>query len=91
MLVPRAAAADEADGAVVFRALADGRVERVSVETGLVRDGKVEITQGISAGDHIVTRGQFRLADGQPVSPRTADGKLVGAAGSASDVAEKPN
>jgi len=91
VLVPEEAVLQRADGSVIFRALADGRVERVTIETGVVRDGKVEVTQGISAGDHIVTRGHFRLADGQPVSPRTADGELVGAAGSASDVSEKPN
>lgn len=91
VLVPEEAVLQRADGAVVFLARADGHVERVLIETGVIRDGKVEVTRGLSAGDHIVTRGHFRLADGQPVTPRTADGELVGAAGSAADVSGSPN
>jgi len=91
VMVSEESVLQRADGAVVFRALPNGRVERVTIETGLVRDGKVEVTAGLAAGDHIVTRGHFRLADGQLVTPRTADGELVGAAGSASDVSERPN
>lgn len=38
--------------------------QRLEVRTGLRRDGKVEILDGVSAGDRIVTAGQQQLARG---------------------------
>jgi membrane fusion protein, multidrug efflux system len=41
---------------------------RVEVKTGLRRDGKVELTEGVKPGDVVVTAGQQRLQrDGSPV------------------------
>lgn len=62
---------------------------RVEVKTGLRRDGKVELTEGVKPGDVVVTAGQQRLQrDGAPVrvldlsKPRGADGKPgIGGAG----------
>jgi membrane fusion protein (multidrug efflux system) len=54
------------DEQYVFR-VADGKVERVKVRTGLRRAGKVEIREGLAAGDTIVTAGQIKLRDGVPV------------------------
>jgi RND family efflux transporter MFP subunit len=49
----------------------DGRVTKQPVETGMVNpDGTVEILEGLSPGDVIVTAGIHGLADGQAV--RTA-------------------
>lgn len=43
-------------------------VERVAVRLGLRRDGQVQVTQGLQAGDTIVIAGQQRLQrDGTPV------------------------
>jgi membrane fusion protein (multidrug efflux system) len=91
VLVPEEAILQRADGSVVFRATPDGRVERVVIETGVVRDGRVEVTRGLAAGDHIVTRGQFRLTDGQVVSSRTAEGDLVGSTATPPPVSGSPN
>jgi len=91
VMVPEQAVLQRADGAVIFRARPDGHVDRVVVETGITRDGRIEVVDGISAGDHVVTRGNFRLADGQAVSPRTADGELVGALERGPDVSGSPN
>jgi len=44
----------------VFR-VDQGRAERVRVRTGLRRDGRVEIVEGIRAGERIVTAGQLKL------------------------------
>jgi membrane fusion protein (multidrug efflux system) len=55
----------------IFRVV-DGKAARVKVETGQRRDGKVEIVNGVSKDDIVVTAGQQRLRDGVPV-------KLAGA------------
>jgi hypothetical protein len=66
-----------ADGEIVFRTAEGNRVKRVVVTTGTHREGLVEVAQGLSAGDVIVTRGQAGLVDGALVSPRNADGTMV--------------
>lgn len=50
----------------VFRVTAD-KVARVKVKTGLRRDTQVEITEGLQAGDVVVTAGQLKLRDGTTV------------------------
>lgn len=50
----------------LFR-IVDGKANRVKVETGQRRDGKVEIVSGIDKDDIVVTAGQARLRDGTPV------------------------
>ncbi len=66
-----------ADGAVVFRAGSDNRVERVVIETGIHDDGYVEVVRGLRAGDLVVSRGHAQLVDGERIVPRNADGTLV--------------
>ncbi|WP_143894937.1 efflux RND transporter periplasmic adaptor subunit [Tepidimonas sediminis] len=61
-------------------------VERVAVRLGLRRDGQVQVTQGLQAGDTIVIAGQQRLQrDGTPVRVidpnRPAPGGPAGAGG----------
>jgi len=89
VMIPEDAILQRADGAVVFRASGDGRVERVVIETGVYRDAHVEAVRGLAVGDRIVTRGQFRLADGQRVSLRTPSGKAIDA--KQTDVAGQPD
>ena len=43
------------------------RVQRRQVETGEVRNGQVEIVQGLQAGEQVVTAGQVKLRNDQPV------------------------
>jgi len=50
----------------VFRVTAD-TAARVKVKTGLRRDTQVEITEGLQAGDVVVTAGQLKLRDGATV------------------------
>ena len=94
-MIPEDAVLQRADGHVVFRAVADSRVERVIVETGVHHDGMVEITRGLSTDDVIVARGQAWLADGQKVALRHPDGTLATealppVAGSADESANLP-
>jgi len=42
-------------------------VERVSVTTGNVRDGEVEIIEGLEAGATVVGAGLLRLRNNQPI------------------------
>jgi membrane fusion protein (multidrug efflux system) len=50
----------------VFRVV-DGKVVLTKVELGKRGPGRVEINQGLSAGDMVVTEGQIKLRDGAPV------------------------
>jgi membrane fusion protein (multidrug efflux system) len=43
------------------------RVVTVTVETGVRRDGWVEIRSGLAAGDRVVTEGHAALRDGMRV------------------------
>jgi RND family efflux transporter MFP subunit len=82
-MVPEDALVQRADGSVLFKLVRgpDGqpttRVKRLLVETGVHRDGQVEIRSQLDAGDFIVLRGQGELVDGMAVSLRTRDGRPV--------------
>ena len=72
-------------GAEVFvYKIIDGKAMRARVATGVRRDGKVEITEGVVLGDLVVTAGQIKLArDGTEVRVQNAGGgpRGAGAAG----------
>jgi membrane fusion protein (multidrug efflux system) len=76
-LIPEEAILRRADGAVVFRLDGENRVERLLVETGVHRDGIVEVRRGLESGDRVVSRGHASLLDGELVVPRHADGSPV--------------
>lgn len=70
-------------------------VERVAVRLGLRRDGQVQVTQGLQAGDTIVIAGQQRLQrDGTPVRVvdpnRPGPGGPAGASGGGKPGAGQP-
>ena len=57
----------------------DGKAMRTKVATGVRRDGKVEITEGVAVGDVVVTAGQIKLArDGTEVRVQGAGGGARG-------------
>lgn len=94
-MIPEDAILQRSDGHVVFRAVAESRVERVVVGTGVHHDGMVEITKGLRPDDLIISRGQSWLTDGQKVLLRHPDGTLAGqalpaVAGSAEEAANVP-
>lgn len=89
VMVPEEAVLMRADGQVVFRANAQGQAERVTVETGVHRDGLVEIARGLRPGDRVVTRGQADLVDGAPIAERQPDGSSEGASVAAKESAER--
>ena len=65
----------------VYR-VAGGKAERVKVATGVRRAGRVEIREGLAAGDVVVTAGQIKLRDGVAVRTGPPAGK-PGAEGNA--------
>jgi membrane fusion protein (multidrug efflux system) len=52
---------------VILEGESGPRVQRRQVETGEVRNGRVEIVQGLQAGEHVVTAGQVKLRNDQTV------------------------
>jgi len=95
LVVPEEAVLLRADGEVVFVVSAEDRAQRSVVQTGAQRDGLIEITGGLRAGDLVAVRGHASLADGALVSRRRPDGSPeAGAVGSeqrALDVAAEPD
>jgi membrane fusion protein (multidrug efflux system) len=78
-VIPEEVVLQRSDGAVVFVARPDLRVERRVIEVGEHHDGSVEIVKGLAPGDLVVLRGQTGLVDGALVSPRNSDGSEAGA------------
>jgi membrane fusion protein (multidrug efflux system) len=68
LLVPEEAVLQRADGEVVFVVTPEDTARRVLVKTGLQREGKIEIVQGVGARDQVVVRGHSVLVDGSPVT-----------------------
>jgi len=64
LVVPTEAVLQRASGPAVFVVGADGRVTRRDVTVGTFHRDGVEVTQGLSDGDVVVTRGHSGLMDG---------------------------
>jgi len=60
VVVPEEALVPAGEQQFVYR-IDDGKAMRVRVRTGLRRDGKVEIVEGLRGGDQVVTAGQPKL------------------------------
>ena len=66
VLIPESAIVQRGNGAVVY-VVADNKVRQVRVNLGKRLDGKVEVREGVAAGDVVVTAGNSRLSDGAEV------------------------
>ncbi len=76
--VPRDALVLRNDGTYVFRINAEGKAERLSVETGESQGEMIEVLGGALAdGDMLVTRGAERLEPGQKVAIGTREGAVA--------------
>lgn len=83
VMVPEEALVPQGSKVIVWKVV-DGKAVRTEVKTGLRQAAKVEITQGVQAGDLVVAAGQMRLSkDGTPV-------RAIGD-GSSSNGGEKPD
>jgi hypothetical protein len=80
LAVAEMAVLEQADGAFVFRVLdKDGKtvVERAKITLGARAAGFVEVRDGLTAGERIVTEGVQRVRPGQPIkiAPPPANAK----------------
>lgn len=66
LLVPEEAIVPQGDAFYVYTVV-EGAAKRVPVKIGVRRDAKVEIVEGLSPGDQVVTAGMRLSRDGQPV------------------------
>jgi membrane fusion protein (multidrug efflux system) len=72
LVVPEEAIVPQGAKSTVWK-IVDGKAVRSEVKTGMRREAKVEIVEGLKLGDIVVTAGQIRLSrDGAPV--RIANG-----------------
>jgi Cu(I)/Ag(I) efflux system membrane fusion protein len=62
LAVPEDAVLFAGESRVVFIDLGDGRLKPVKIKTGQQVDGMIEVTDGLSHGDVIVTSGNFLIA-----------------------------
>jgi RND family efflux transporter MFP subunit len=67
----------EGDHPSVWMVDSAGQAQRRFVELGIATANRQEITSGISAGDQVITGGQFLLHAGEPVHAMVAHGDLV--------------
>jgi membrane fusion protein, multidrug efflux system len=68
--VPAQAVMAGPNGSYAYVIGADNKVHRADVEVAARQDGIAVIKNGISAGDNVVTNGQYRLADSVQVAVR---------------------
>jgi len=54
--------------------IVDGKAKLTKVVTGTRREGRVEIVEGLAAGDEVVTAGQLKIRDGSALSVVAATG-----------------
>jgi len=68
LTIPEQALVPSGEDQYVFR-VADGKAQKIKVETGQRREGKVEVIRGLADSETVVIAGQMKLRDGAPVSP----------------------
>ncbi len=64
MLIPESAVVFDREGTYVWR-LRDEVAERVPIEIGLRKNGRVEVKLGLAAGDTIVSAGTHKVVEGR--------------------------
>lgn len=75
LAVPSSAVVFDADGAFV-QVVRDGHVARSDIKTGLISGGRVEVREGLAAGDMVVAKAGTFLRDGDAVRPILPDAKI---------------
>lgn len=71
LVVPEAALAYDASGPFVWRVDGEQTAARARVTVGVRRDGRVALTDGVHAGDRIVSAGTHKVAPGARIQEAT--------------------
>lgn len=66
LMLPEQALVPDPAGAFVYRVV-EGKAEKVKVRSGVRRDAQVEIVEGLTVGDVVVSAGQLKLRPGAAV------------------------
>jgi len=72
VLVPAEAVLQRADGEVIFTVGPDDRAKRLVVKTGVQREGRIEIVEGLAGDAQVVIAGQAGLVEGAAVERKSA-------------------
>jgi len=64
------------DGFFVYVVKADNTVEARPITTGQIANDRASVTTGLTAGEHVVTSGQYRLEPGTKVAAQDASQQL---------------
>lgn len=78
LVIPELAVVQVGRESFVYRVTADGSVEQAKVVTGVRRDGKVEIVEGLAGGERIVVEGTGKLRPGVKVADAPAQAAVTG-------------
>jgi membrane fusion protein, multidrug efflux system len=88
-MIPEESVLQRADGSIAYCVVGGNRAERRRIKLGVIREGRVEVSEGLAIGDQVVVRGQDKLVDGAAVSLRDAKGAPAHASSDVSAAAEK--
>jgi len=68
ILVPESAVVFDRQGTYVWKVDEEDMATRVPIQVGLRREGRVEVTLGLQAGDKIVSAGTHKVSEGKKVA-----------------------
>ncbi|CAG1008537.1 Multidrug resistance protein MdtA [Burkholderiales bacterium] len=68
LMIPEQALVPTGEDQFVYK-VQEGRAQRLKVDIGQRRDGRVEVVRGLNADETVVVAGQMKLRDGVPVKP----------------------
>ncbi len=74
LVVPELSVVSEGSDAFVWKVTPDNQAVRTPITAGSRRDGLVEVTAGLSAGDRVVTDGTVKLRGDGPITPTARPG-----------------
>ncbi len=79
LMVPEEALFAQGEQQLVYKVV-DGKVEAAPVRLGIRQKGRVEIREGVQAGDTVITAGHIKVRPGMPVTvlPIAAQAEPVG-------------
>jgi len=72
LLIPEEAVVPEGENVFAYR-VTDGKVEKVRLVPGVRQGNRLEVKEGLSAGDRVVTAGHLKIEPGAAVTVRAAD------------------